>query len=96
MVRVWHGPGGEPAEQGTRQVVAGKLRKVRSLTGHQRTFPQTHAPGPVKITLPSPSQFPAISFYLGLSDLFYPARSELPWDIAGIIKSEYLPCWNRG
>ena len=74
MVRVWHGPGGEPVEQGARQVVAGKLRKVRSLTGHQRTFLQTHAPGPVKITLPSPSQFPAISFHMGLSDLFYPTR----------------------
>ena len=73
---------------GARHVVAGKLRKVRSLTGHQRTFLQAHAPGPVKITLPSPSQFPAISFYLGLSDLFYPTRSELLWDIAGIIKSE--------
>ena len=55
-------------------MVAGKLRKVRSLAGHQRTFLQTRAPGPVKITLPSPSQFPAISFHMGLSDLFYPTR----------------------
>ena len=39
VVRVWQGPGGEPSEQGTRQVVGGKLTRVRSLTGHQREFP---------------------------------------------------------
>ncbi len=88
VVRVWQGPGGEPSEQGTRQVVGGKLTRVRSLTGHQREFLQAHAPGPVKMTLPSPSQFPAISFQPGLSDRFYPTRSELLWEIAGIIKSE--------
>ena len=88
VVRVWQGPGGEPSEQGTRQVVGGKLNKVRSLTAHQREFLQSHAPGPVKMTLPSPSQFPAISFQPGVSDRFYPSRSELLWEIAGIIKSE--------
>ena len=88
VVRVWQGPGGEPSEQGTRQVVGGKLTRVRSLTAHQREFLQAHAPGPVKMTLPSPSQFPAISFQPGLSDRFYPTRSELLWEIAGIIKSE--------
>ena len=88
VVRVWQGPGGEPSEQGTRQVVGGKLTKVRSLTAHQREFLQAHAPGPVKITLPSPSQFPAISFQPGLSDRSYPTRSELLWEIAGIIRSE--------
>ena len=88
VVRVWQGPGGEPTEQGTRQVVGGKLSKVRSLTGHQREFLQAHAPGPVKVTLPSPSQFPAISFQPGFTDQFYSNRSDLLWDIAGIIKSE--------
>ena len=88
VVRVWQGPGGEPAEQGTRQVVGGKLRRLRSMTEIQRAFLQAHAPGAVKVTVPSPSQFPAISFQPGLTDQFYPARSELLWDIAGIIKSE--------
>lgn len=88
VVRVWQGPGVEPTEQGTRQVVGGKLRKVRSLTEHQRVFLQENAPGPVKITLPSPSQFPAISFQPGLTDQFYPTRTALLWEIAGIIKSE--------
>jgi hypothetical protein len=62
VVRIWQGPGGEPQEQGTRQVVGGTLRPVRRLTEHQTRFLQAHAPGPVKMTLPSPNQFPAISF----------------------------------
>src|SRR4030095_10284536 len=32
VVRIWQGPGGEPQEQGTRQVVGGTLRPVRRLT----------------------------------------------------------------
>ena len=96
VVRVWQGPGGVPAEQGTRQVVGGKLRKTRSLTGHQRVFLQAHAPGPVKMTLPSPSQFPAISFQPGLTDQFYPTRTDLLWDIAEIIKSEVAELLQAG
>ena len=88
VVRVWQGPGGEPAEQGTRQVVAGKVQKLRSLTEHQLSFLQAHATGPVKMTLPSPGQFPAISFQPGVTDQVYSSRSELLWDIAAVIKSE--------
>ena len=88
VVRVWQGPGGEPTEQGTRQVVGAKLRQVRGLTENQREFLQAHAPGPVKVTVPSPSQFPAICFQQGVSDRFYPTRSELLWEIAGFIKAE--------
>ncbi len=88
VVRIWQGPGGQPAEQGTRQVVGGKLRQVRSLTGNQLPFLQEHAPGPVKMTLPSPSQFPALTFQPGVTDQFYSTRSELLWEIAGIIRSE--------
>ncbi len=88
VVRIWQGPGGQPTEQGTRQVVGGKLRQLRSLTENQRPFLQDNAPGPVKMTIPSPSQFPAITFQAGLTDQFYSTRSELLWHIADIIKSE--------
>ncbi len=87
-VRIWRGPGGQPSEQGTRQVVGGKLKQVRRLTGHQSAFMRQHVPGQHKITVPSPSQFPAISYQPGLTDQFYPTRSDLLWDIAEIIKSE--------
>ena len=88
VVRIWYGPGGEPQEQGTRQVVGAKLRQTRRLTGNQTPFVMANAPGPVKMTVPSPSQFPAISFQAGITDQFYPTRSDLLTDLAGIIKAE--------
>ena len=96
VVRVWQGPGGEPTEQGTRQVAGAKLRQIRGLTENRREFLQAHAPGPVKVTIPSPSQFPAISFQTGLTDQFYPTRSELLWEIAGFIKSEIATLQEAG
>jgi 5-methyltetrahydropteroyltriglutamate--homocysteine methyltransferase len=88
VVRLWQGPGGTPQEQGTRQVVGGRLRQRRRLTEHQTRFLQAHAPGPIKMTLPSPNQFPAISFQPGVTDRFYPTRSALLWDLVPIIKQE--------
>ncbi len=77
VVRVWRGPGGEPVEQGTRQVVGSKLRPRCELTENQVGFLLQHAPGPVKVTVPSPSRYPAISFQPGVTDEFYPTRSDL-------------------
>jgi 5-methyltetrahydropteroyltriglutamate--homocysteine methyltransferase len=88
VVRIWQGPGGEPQEQGTRQVVGGKLRPIRRLTEHQTRFLKAHAPGPVKMTLPSPNQFPAISFQPGVTEPFYPTRAGLLWALVPIIKRE--------
>jgi 5-methyltetrahydropteroyltriglutamate--homocysteine methyltransferase len=88
VVRIWQGPGGEPQEQGTRQVVGGTLRPVQRLTEHQTRFLQAHAPGPVKMTIPSPNQFPAISFQAGVTELFYPTRAALLWALVSIIKRE--------
>src|SRR5262245_49430963 len=88
VVRIWQGPGGEPQEQGTRQVVGGTLQQVRRLTEQQTRFLQAHAPGPVKMTLPSPNQFPAISFQPGITDRFYPTRSDLLSALVAIIKRE--------
>jgi len=88
VVRIWQGPGGEPQEQGTRQVVGGTLRQVRRLTESQAQFLRAHAPGPVKMTVPSPNQFPAISFQPGVTERFYPTRSALLWALVAIIKGE--------
>ena len=88
VVRIWQGPGGEPQEQGTRQVVGGRLRPVRRLTEHQTRFLQAHAPGPVKMTVPSPNQFPAINFQPGVTEPFYATRSVLLWALVAIIKGE--------
>ena len=88
VVRIWQGPGDQPTEQGTRQVVGARLRPMKGLTENQLAFLQEHAPGPVKMTLPSPNQFPALAFQPGVTDQFYSTRSELLWEIAGIIRSE--------
>jgi 5-methyltetrahydropteroyltriglutamate--homocysteine methyltransferase len=96
VVRIWQGPGGEPQEQGTRQVVGGTLRQVRRLTEHQTRFLQAHAPGPVKMTLPSPNQFPAISFQPGVTDPFYPTRADLLWALVPIIKREIAALVQEG
>jgi 5-methyltetrahydropteroyltriglutamate--homocysteine methyltransferase len=88
VVRVWQGPGGEPQEQGTSMVVGGKLRQARRLTALQSSFLKAHAPGPFKTTVPSPNQFPTINFQPGLTDQFYPTRSDLLWEIVKIIKVE--------
>ena len=88
VIRIWQGPGGQPTEPGTMQVVGGKLRRKRGLTENQLPFLREHAPGSVKMTLPSPNQFPALIFQPGVTDRFYATRSELLWDVAGIIRSE--------
>jgi hypothetical protein len=43
-------------------VVTRRLRAMRPLTGHELPFLKAHSPGPIKMTLPSATQFPAIAF----------------------------------
>lgn len=88
VTRIWKGPGGEPQQLGTRHVVAGKLRRERRLTQTQTSFLQEHAPGPFKMTVPSPNQFPAIVYQPGLTNQAYPTRSDLLADLVAIIKDE--------
>lgn len=52
-------------------IVTSVLRQRRPLTGHELPFLLGHAPGPIKVTLPSATQFPAISFKYGLTDAVY-------------------------
>jgi 5-methyltetrahydropteroyltriglutamate--homocysteine methyltransferase len=69
-------------------IVVGKLRQVRPLTGHELPFLKAHSPGAIKMTLPSATQFPAISFKRGLTDKVYEDHSDLLWDIVEIMKTE--------
>jgi 5-methyltetrahydropteroyltriglutamate--homocysteine methyltransferase len=52
-------------------IVTSPLRQRQPLTGRELPFMREHAPGPIKITLPSPTQFPAISFKYGITDKVY-------------------------
>jgi 5-methyltetrahydropteroyltriglutamate--homocysteine methyltransferase len=69
-------------------VVNAKLVQRRGLTVSELPFVQQHAGAPIKMTLPSATQFPAIAFKRGITDKVYPTPSDLLWAIAEIIKAE--------
>jgi 5-methyltetrahydropteroyltriglutamate--homocysteine methyltransferase len=52
-------------------IVTSTLKQRQPLTGRELPFLRAHAPGPIKITLPSATQFPAISFKYGITDAAY-------------------------
>ena len=52
-------------------IVISTLKQRQPLTGRELPFLREHAPGPIKITLPSATQFPAISFKYGITDTIY-------------------------
>ncbi|HKM66183.1 MAG TPA: hypothetical protein VJX70_03380 [Candidatus Acidoferrum sp.] len=69
-------------------IVTSKLCQVRPLTGHELPFLKAHSPLPIKMTLPSATQFPAISFKAGVTDKVYKDHSALLWDIVEIMKAD--------
>ena len=77
-------------------IVTGKLRAARPLTGHELPFLRAHARRAIKITLPSATQFPAISFKWGITDKVYKNHSALLWDIVEIMKAELARLSSEG
>ncbi len=69
-------------------IVTKKLRQLKPLTGHELPFTKSQRPGNIKMTLPSATQFPAISFKRGVTDAVYKNHSELLWAIVDIMKSD--------
>ena len=84
----WHREGREETELSIGQVVGARLRQTRRITAHETAFLQEHAPGPFKMTMPSPSVFMHIGYKPGLTDRFYPTREDLLEDLVGIIRGE--------
>ena len=77
-------------------VVTKKLLQTRPLTGHELPFLKANAPGPIKITLPSATQFPAIAFKRGVTDAVYKDHSELLWAIVDIMKKDLAELATQG
>jgi len=77
-------------------IVTSRLQQVRRLTGHELGFLKKQAPGRIKITLPSATQFPAIAFKRGVTDRVYKDHSALLWDIVEIIKSDLAQLADEG
>jgi 5-methyltetrahydropteroyltriglutamate--homocysteine methyltransferase len=97
VARSWQAGGAPPSKaSGVAGVVTGKLRRVRRLTGHELPFLKAESPGPIKMTLPSATQFPAIAFKRGTTDAVYPDHSALLWDIVAILKEELAAVAEEG
>jgi len=77
-------------------IVTSKLRGVRPLTGHELAFLKANCKGAIKMTLPSATQFPAISYKRGITDKAYSDPSALLWDIVEIMKKELARLSNEG
>ncbi len=69
-------------------IVNKKLHQARPLTGHELPFLKGQSTVAIKMTLPSATQFPAISFKAGVSDKIYKDHSALLWEIVGIMRSD--------
>lgn len=86
--RDWDASEEKPKVSGVMGVVSRRLHPVRSLTASELPFLKAHSPGPIKMMLPSATQFPAISFKRGITEQAYKDRSELLWDIVEIMKKD--------
>jgi 5-methyltetrahydropteroyltriglutamate--homocysteine methyltransferase len=65
-----------------------KIRQTKRLTAGEVPFLKQHSPGPLKMTLPSATQFPAIAYKKEISRQAYPTHSDFLRDVVEIIKSE--------
>jgi 5-methyltetrahydropteroyltriglutamate--homocysteine methyltransferase len=83
----WRGPGGGP-EHTTARMVGAKLRPKRHLTARELPFLQQQAPGPIKMTIPAPSNFMVVGYKAGVSDTAYPTRTEFAQAVAQIVRDE--------
>ena len=77
-------------------IVTSKLRQARPLTGHELPFLKAHSPLPIKMTLPSATQFPAIAFKRGATDQVYKDHSALLWDIVEIMQRDLIKLSSDG
>jgi methionine synthase II (cobalamin-independent) len=100
LERAWKGaPSGVAAAKGVGApsgAVVRKLRQTKRLAKDEVDFLRRHAPGDIKMTLPTPNQFPAIAYKRGVSERAYPTYSEFLWDIVPIMKAEIQALASEG
>jgi 5-methyltetrahydropteroyltriglutamate--homocysteine methyltransferase len=86
----WHGPITVYSPAAATGVIGEKLRQKRRLTAHESDFLKRHAPGPIKVTLPTASYVVARGYKPGVSDRAYASRVELLRDAARIVQAEVM------
>jgi 5-methyltetrahydropteroyltriglutamate--homocysteine methyltransferase len=85
----WHAlSGARSPEPSTSNVVGGRLKPRRRLTGVETSFLKQHAPGPIKMTIPAPSNFWVVSWKEGVSNAAYASRSAMLEDATRILRDE--------
>ncbi|HLZ25777.1 MAG TPA: methionine synthase [Chloroflexota bacterium] len=85
----WRGrDGSNQAEASTSNVVGGRLKPRRRLTGDETSFLKRHARGPIKMTLPAPSNFWVVSWKEGVSNAAYASRSDMLAHVVQIVRAE--------
>jgi 5-methyltetrahydropteroyltriglutamate--homocysteine methyltransferase len=80
--------GGAPAVSSVTGIVKSRLRQLQPLTGRELPFLRQHSPGKIKMTLPSATQFPAISFKRGVTDAVYSDPYALLDEITAIMTAD--------
>jgi 5-methyltetrahydropteroyltriglutamate--homocysteine methyltransferase len=88
VARDWDASQGKPKVSAVMGIVHEKLRQVRPLTGGELPFLKKNSPGDIKMTVPSPTQFPAIAFKRGVTDKVYKDHSALLWDVVEIMMKD--------
>ena len=68
-------------------VISGKLVPKRRITGRESAFLKQHAPGPYKITIPSPTWY-LRGYIAGISDQVYPSPAHALTDLTAIVQQE--------
>jgi 5-methyltetrahydropteroyltriglutamate--homocysteine methyltransferase len=69
-------------------IAVGKLRLKKRITGREIQFLKQHAPGPFKITIPSPVTLSRTAYRQGVSDRVYPAWKDLFDDFTALVAEE--------
>lgn len=70
------------------KAIVGKVKQTKRLADVDAAFLQQHAPGPFKITMPSPAMIARQCYRRGDTDRAYPDTGDLRADIGGIVVSE--------
>jgi len=98
IARAWKGAASAPKTPTgiLAGVVVEKIRQTKRLTRQETDFLKQHSPGDIKMTLPTPNQFPAIVYKKGMSEKAYATRSDFLWDIVPVIKAEIAALVNEG
>ena len=95
--RMWAGGAGSHATtMRVSGIIQEKIQQTKRLTKHEVDFLKQHASGDIKMTLPTPNQFPALAWKKGISDKVYPTYSDFLWDTVPIVRREIQALCEEG